>query len=161
LAKPGRWQSMTLSALTCPETNAGNRGRSRPVLYSSFAAWTLHRNFQVNIAASALAAITDNGRKVCARTCEAFHREWRTCPSKLFPSICQLASSNGKNQMLRVVLSTVAVVGVLAAAHPVFADPLAATVSDHAQAAAAESTSPAPAKVSSPEAPAPTGFGWG
>jgi hypothetical protein len=75
--------------------------------------------------------------------------------------------------MLRFALPAVALVGVLAMAQPVFADPLAATVSDHAQAAAAieQPASPAPAWSSSSDAPAtsarfgknvaPAGFGWG
>ena len=76
--------------------------------------------------------------------------------------------------MLRFALSAVALVGVLAVAQPVFADPLAATASDHAQAAAAaieQPTSPIPVWSSSSDAPAtsagpgknvaPAGFGWG
>jgi hypothetical protein len=75
--------------------------------------------------------------------------------------------------MLRFALSAVALAGVLAVAQPVSADPLAATASDHAQAAAAtieQPASPAPAWSSS-DAPAtsaelgknnaPAGFGWG
>jgi hypothetical protein len=78
--------------------------------------------------------------------------------------------------MLRLALSTVALAGVLAMAQPVFADPLAATASDHAQPVAAameqQPTSPTPAWSSSWDAPAatsarpgkniaPAGFGWG
>jgi hypothetical protein len=76
--------------------------------------------------------------------------------------------------MLRFALPAVALVGVLAMAQPVFADPLAATASDHAEAAAAaieQPASPAPAWSSSSDAPAtsarlgkniaPAGFGWG
>jgi hypothetical protein len=73
--------------------------------------------------------------------------------------------------MLRFTLSAVALVGVLATAHPIFADPLAATAPDHAQAAAAtEPTLLAPAWSSSDvtvptpgsgRSVAPAGFGWG
>ena len=72
--------------------------------------------------------------------------------------------------MLRFALPAVALVGVLAMAQPVFADPLAATVSDHAQAAAAAIEQPAsPAPAWSSDMPAtnagknitPAGFGWG
>jgi hypothetical protein len=81
--------------------------------------------------------------------------------------------------MLRFALSAIALVGVLAMAQPVFADPLAATGSDHAQAAAAtieQLASPAPAWSSTSDRPAtsagpgkniapagfaPAGFGWG
>jgi hypothetical protein len=77
--------------------------------------------------------------------------------------------------MLRSVLSAVALAGVLATAQPAFADPLAATASGHAQAAAAatEPSLPAPALSSwssDASAPAsggvgkniaPAGFGWG
>ena len=45
--------------------------------------------------------------------------------------------------MLRFALSAVALVGVLAVAQPVFADPLTATASDHAQAAAPAIEQPA------------------
>jgi hypothetical protein len=75
--------------------------------------------------------------------------------------------------MLRFALSAVALAGVLAVAQPVFADPLAATASDHAKAAAAameQPASPVPAWSSSSDAPAtsaglgkntaPAGFGW-
>jgi hypothetical protein len=58
--------------------------------------------------------------------------------------------------MLRFALSAVTLVGVLAVAQPVFADPLAATAFDHAQAAAAaieQPASPVPAWSSS-DAPA-------
>jgi hypothetical protein len=77
--------------------------------------------------------------------------------------------------MLRLVLSAVALAGVLVTAQPTFADPLPVTASDHAQAAASAPEQPAPpasTKVGSPDAPAPTnaglgkgvifvGFGWG
>jgi hypothetical protein len=75
--------------------------------------------------------------------------------------------------MLRFALSAVALAGVLAMAQPIYADPLAALASDHAQAAAAaieQPMSPAPAWPSSSDAPAaadglgknaPAGFGWG
>ena len=75
--------------------------------------------------------------------------------------------------MLRFALSAVALTVVLATAQPVFADSLAATASDHAQAAAAameQPNSPAPVWSSSPDAAtsagsgkniAPAGFGWG
>jgi hypothetical protein len=77
--------------------------------------------------------------------------------------------------MLRFVLSAVALAGVLVAAQPSFADPLAATASDHAQAAAPATeqlTPQVPARASSSDAPAPAnaergkdiicvGFGWG
>jgi hypothetical protein len=81
------------------------------------------------------------------------------------------ASARG-TQMLRSVLATIALVGVLAVKHPVFADPVPATASD-AQAAAPASeqvASPAPASSSLLDvtAPAnaeldkaPAGFGWG
>jgi hypothetical protein len=74
--------------------------------------------------------------------------------------------------MLRSVLATIALAGVLAADHPVFADPPPATASD-AQAvapAAAQVASPAPASlplldVTAPANAeldkAPAGFGWG
>jgi hypothetical protein len=92
----------------------------------------------------------------------------------LFASVAGLISPHGRIQMLRFALSAVALVGVLAVAQPVFADPLTATASDHAQAAAAaieQPASPAPAWSSSSDAPAasvglgknnaPAGFGWG
>jgi hypothetical protein len=70
--------------------------------------------------------------------------------------------------MLRFVLSAVVLAGVLAMAQPVFADPLAATASDHAQAAATAIEQPAsPAPAWSSDMPnagkniAPAGFGWG
>jgi hypothetical protein len=77
--------------------------------------------------------------------------------------------------MLRLVLSAVALAGVIGAAYPVSADPLTATAPDQVQAAAATNgfTSPAPVWSSSsdaaePEASgglrkniAPAGFGWG
>jgi hypothetical protein len=67
--------------------------------------------------------------------------------------------------MLRSILSAVAIAGLIAIAHPAFADPLAATASDHAQPAAAAMEQPAsPAAATSArslDAPAPAGFGWG
>jgi hypothetical protein len=67
--------------------------------------------------------------------------------------------------MLRSVLSAVALAGLIAIAHPAFADSISATASDHAQPAAAATQQPAsPAAASSPrslDAPAPAGFGWG
>jgi hypothetical protein len=67
--------------------------------------------------------------------------------------------------MLRSILSAVALAGLIAVANPAFADPLAATASDHAQPAAAATQQPAsPAPASSPrslDSPAPAGFGWG
>jgi len=97
---------------------------------------------------------------------------WRTRPFKLFaPIFLALGDLN----MLRFVLSAVALAGVLATAQPAVADRLAATPSDHAQAAAAatkQPAPPAPASSSSSDAPAPAraglgkgivpvGFGWG
>jgi hypothetical protein len=92
----------------------------------------------------------------------------------LFASIVSLISPLGRIHMLRFALSAVALAVVLATAQPVFAEPLAATVSDHAQAAAAameQPTSPARTWSSSSDAAgtsaepgknaAPTGFGWG
>jgi hypothetical protein len=76
--------------------------------------------------------------------------------------------------MLRSVLSAIAVAGILATAHPAFADPLAATPSDHTQAAAAMELPAPPAPVSprssdatAPASPGletdvvPIGLGWG
>jgi hypothetical protein len=63
--------------------------------------------------------------------------------------------------MLRSVRFAVALAGALAATHPVFADPLAATT-DHTQATAPATEQPAaqaPAWSSSPDAPASAGFG--
>jgi hypothetical protein len=71
--------------------------------------------------------------------------------------------------MLRSALSTLALAGFLAAAHPVLADP----VSDHAQAEASAAGQVAPSESASPlgwwSQPAsnehvndvPIGFGWG
>jgi hypothetical protein len=71
--------------------------------------------------------------------------------------------------MLRFVLSTMAVAGILATMLAAFADP--ATAADHAQAAVAVTAPPAPpapARLSPSVAPAadghdtiPVGFGWG
>lgn len=77
--------------------------------------------------------------------------------------------------MLRSVLSAIALAAILATAHPVSADPLAATASDHTQAAAAAAEQPAPPAAISPRSPDATGpasagpgkdvgtvgFGWG
>jgi hypothetical protein len=77
--------------------------------------------------------------------------------------------------MLRFALSAIALAGVLATAHPAFADPLAATPCDHAEVAAAgaeRTAAPQPARPSSTDAKAPAntgigkdvvpvGFGWG
>jgi hypothetical protein len=65
--------------------------------------------------------------------------------------------------MVRFVLSVVALAGVLSVAHPVSADPLAATVFDYVQAAAAaeQPSLSAPARAISSDVLAPTGFGWG
>jgi hypothetical protein len=106
------------------------------------------------------------------RTYEAFRRGGALARLSLFSSVASLISPHGRIQMLRFALSAVALVGVLVMTQPVFADPLAATASDHAQAAAAaieQPASPAPAWSSS-DAPAsarlgrniaPAGFGWG
>jgi hypothetical protein len=77
--------------------------------------------------------------------------------------------------MLRLVLTAVALAGVLAAVHPALADPVAATAADQIQVVASAPEQPAPpvpARTSSPDAPAPAnaglsknivfvGFGWG
>jgi hypothetical protein len=75
--------------------------------------------------------------------------------------------------MLRSVFSAVALAGFLATVSPAFADPVAATAFDHAQAATSvtqQAVPPAPAQSSSPEATpvsaergkdVPVGFGWG
>lgn len=77
--------------------------------------------------------------------------------------------------MFRFALSAVALAGVLVTAQPSFADPLAATAPDHAQATAPATEQiapPVPARASSSGAPAPAsagpgkdiifvGFGWG
>jgi hypothetical protein len=76
--------------------------------------------------------------------------------------------------MFRLAFSAAVLAGVLATAHPVFADTFAATASDHAQVAAPaaqQSAPPAPARSSSSDVPAsasaeggkdiPVGFGWG
>jgi hypothetical protein len=108
------------------------------------------------------------------RTYEAFRRGSALARLGLFASVADLISPHGRIQMLRFALYAVALVGVLAVAQPVFADPLTATASDHAQTAAAaieQPASPAPAWSSSSDAPAasagfgknnaPAGFGWG
>jgi hypothetical protein len=77
--------------------------------------------------------------------------------------------------MFRFALSAVALAGVLVAAQPSFADPLAATASDHVQAAAPATEQlvpPVPARTPPSDARAPAnagrgkdiifvGFGWG
>lgn len=78
--------------------------------------------------------------------------------------------------MLRSFISAVALAGVLATAQPSFAEPLAATATDQAQAAAPATEQPAPPAVgqsSSSDATTrasawpphkdiiPVGFGWG
>jgi hypothetical protein len=77
--------------------------------------------------------------------------------------------------MLRSVLYAIALAAILATAHPVSADPLAAMACDHTQAAAAATEPPASPVAASPrslDATAPTsaglskevgtvGFGWG
>jgi hypothetical protein len=76
--------------------------------------------------------------------------------------------------MFRLIFSAVALAGVLATAHPAFADPVAVRASEQAQAAApAPDNAAPPAPVSSTSgaaAPAsagrdgnavPVGFGWG
>jgi hypothetical protein len=76
--------------------------------------------------------------------------------------------------MLRKVLYAITLGGVLAAAHPVFADPPASAVAEHAQAAPpatqqTASTAPALSSSSTETVPArnqsqtdaPVGFGWG
>jgi hypothetical protein len=77
--------------------------------------------------------------------------------------------------MFRIALSAVALAGVLATAQPIFADPLAATASDHTQAAASATKQlapPVPAAAAASDALAPAntgrgkdiifvGFGWG
>jgi hypothetical protein len=74
--------------------------------------------------------------------------------------------------MFRSVISAIALAGILAVAHPVLADPVAATASDHAQAAVTATPQPA-STTSAPSLPdvtvpadarpgkAPVGFGWG
>jgi hypothetical protein len=65
--------------------------------------------------------------------------------------------------MPRLVLSAMILLGAVAAAQPAFADPLAMTNPDYAQAAAAvteQSAQPAAWSPSS-DATAPVGFGWG
>jgi hypothetical protein len=64
--------------------------------------------------------------------------------------------------MLRSILSAVALAGVIAAAHPAFADAVAATASEHAQPAAATQQPAVPVPASSLRSlEAPAGFGWG
>ena len=67
--------------------------------------------------------------------------------------------------MLRLILSAVALAGVLVTAHPSFAGPLPAATSDYVQpvaAAATEQPAPSPAAWSpSSDATAPVGLGWG
>jgi hypothetical protein len=95
-------------------------------------------------------------------------------PVHVVSTISRLISPSRRIHMLRLVLSAVALAGVLAAAQPAIADPLAATASDHAKVAATEQpASPAPASSWSSDASAPgtdteqrkdfipVGFGWG
>jgi hypothetical protein len=66
--------------------------------------------------------------------------------------------------MLRSVLSAICLAGLLAAARPTVADPLATTVSAHVQAVAAIIEQPAPLPITQANAKhktAPAGFGWG
>jgi hypothetical protein len=77
--------------------------------------------------------------------------------------------------MFRSLLSAVALIGVLAAAHPSFADPACSAACDHARAAAPameQTASPPPATAATSDASAPVsaglgkdivavGFGWG
>jgi hypothetical protein len=67
--------------------------------------------------------------------------------------------------MLRLIISAVALAGVIVTAHPSFADPLRAAMSDYVQpvaAAAAEQPAPSAAAWSpSSDATAPVGLGWG
>jgi hypothetical protein len=65
-----------------------------------------------------------------------FVGEARLSVLRLFPSIASQISPQGRIHMLRFARSAVALVGVLAVAQPVFADPLTATASDYAQTAA-------------------------
>jgi hypothetical protein len=85
---------------------------------------------------------------------------------KLGPfELTSLKRRHGRNQMLRSILSAVALAGVIAAAQPALADAVITTASEYAQPAAAATQPPAtPVPVSPPrssEAPAPAGFGWG
>ena len=66
--------------------------------------------------------------------------------------------------MLRPVLFAVLFAGLLAAAQPTVADPLAATAPAHVQTAAAMMEQPAPLPAPGASAEhriAPAGFGWG
>jgi hypothetical protein len=67
--------------------------------------------------------------------------------------------------MLRSIFSAVLLAGLLAAAQPTVADPLPATASAHAQAAAAmveqAALLPAPVANAVGHKMAPAGFGWG
>jgi hypothetical protein len=78
--------------------------------------------------------------------------------------------------MFRSFISAVALAGVLAATQPSFADPLAATASEQAQAAAPATEQPAPPALAQPSSSdatprpsawpphkdiVPVGFGWG
>jgi hypothetical protein len=66
--------------------------------------------------------------------------------------------------MFRSVLFAVLFAGLLAAAQPTIADPLAATAPAHVQAAAAMMEQPAPLPAPGASAEhgiAPAGFGWG
>jgi len=72
--------------------------------------------------------------------------------------------------MLRIVLATVALAGLLAAAPPVFADPLTAMASDHVRTAAPATEQPTSDRLPAMDARAraeadrdivPVGLGWG
>jgi hypothetical protein len=65
--------------------------------------------------------------------------------------------------MLRLVLSVTILVGAVAVARPTFADPVAASTPDYAQATAVVTEQPAQPAAWSPssDATAPVGFGWG
>jgi hypothetical protein len=66
--------------------------------------------------------------------------------------------------MFRIVLSAVALAGVLAAVHPAFADPVAPTESDRVHVVTLATEQPAPpaaARSSAPEATAPASAGFG
>jgi hypothetical protein len=67
----------------------------------------------------------------------------------------------GELTMLRSVLSAIALAAILATAHPVSADPLAAMASDHTQAATEQAAALAPASPLSSDAIAPANAGPG
>src|ERR1700674_2820624 len=74
---------------------------------------------------------------VCIPTCERFHRGGTPAGLGWVHRLASLICPHGRNHMLRSILSAVALAGLIAVAHPAFADPLAATPADHAQPAAA------------------------